>query len=432
MGFFDNILDWFWKKKNPPLTPKIQSPKVEKSEIDVYQSQINELDKVISELKNRPKATRSDNVNWDIIKQSEIEICEISIFEKYSFSEFVTLSFLKKERIRKEKERLAKLALELSTLISKAQLYVNQDNLEKSRELYTAIKSKINDVQDKNVKKQYLKFVENFKRLQEKIWEQERKRREEELKREEEERKRREEAIKREEEERKRIEEERKRREEEARKERERKAQELLAEARRKEAAELAELNRLNAINEQKKVDAEAILRYLNDNGVRCFYHFTDRRNLVSIKKHGGLLSWWYCEQNNVTIPYAGGDTVSRGLDCRHNLQNFVRVSFCDDHPMAFGCYKDGADLVLLKISIEVATFRDTIFCDMNATDNNHSKGTDYNDLLKVNISATREHYLDKKNPYFKPHQAEVMINTFIPIRYILNIDNPQTMNFRK
>lgn len=430
MGFFNNILDRFWKKKNPPLTPKIQSPKVEKSEIDVYKSQINELDKVISELKNRPKATRSDNVNWDIIKQSEIEACEISIFEKYSFSEFVTLSFLKKERIRKEKERLAKLALELSTLISKAQSYVNQDNLEKSRELYTAIKSKINDVQDNNIKEQYLKFVENFKRLQEKIWEEERKRREEELKREEEERKQREEARKRKDEERKRIEEERKRREEELRKERERKDQELLAEARRKEAAELAERNRLNAINEQKKDDAEAILRYLNDNGVRCFYHFTDRKNLVSIKKHGGLLSWGYCKDNDITIPNPGGDTLSRQLDCRYNLQNYVRVSFCNDHPMAFRCYQGGGDLVLLKISTEIATFKDTIFCDMNATDNAHSKGLDYDDLLNVDIRATREHYLKKDDPDFKPHQAEVMINTFIPIRFILNIDNPQTMIF--
>lgn len=430
MGFFDNILDKFRKKKKKSETSLISSSKVEKEDIDVYQSQINELDKIISELKNRLKETRSDNVNWVLNTQSEKKSCEISIFEKYSFSEFVTLSFLKKERIRKEKERLAKLALELSSLISKAQSYVNQDNLEKSRELYTAIKSKINDVQDKKVKEQYLKFVENFKRLQEKIWEQERKRREEELKREEEERKRREEAIKREEEERKRLEEDRKRREEEARKERERNAQELLAEARRKDAAELAERNRLNAINEQKKVDAAAILRYLNDNGVRCFYHFTDRRNLVSIKKHGGLLSWWYCKQNDITIPNAGGDSDSRRLDCKYNLQNYVRVSFCDDHPMAFRCYQEGGDLVLLKISTEVATFKDTIFSDMNATATGHSKGLDYEALLNVDISATKEHYLRKDNPNFKPHQAEVMINTFIPIRYILNIDNPQTMIF--
>ena len=276
----------------------------------------------------------------------------------------------------------------------------------------------------------FLNFVYAFNLLQKKINEEERKRREEEFKRKEEERQRREEEWKRQEEERRRREEEERERKERERKERERKERERLAEARRKEAAVLAERQRLNSINEQKKDSAKEILRYLNNKGVKHFYHFTDRRNLISIKKHGGLLSWGYCKQKNIIIPNPGGDDLSRQLDCRYNLQNYVRVSFCDDHPMAYRCHKNGADLILLKISVEVATFLDTIFCDMNATDSGHSKGSNYEDLLEIDIRATQRHYVSKDDDDFKPHQAEVMINTFIPACYILNIDNPQIMNF--
>lgn len=430
MGFIDNILNRFWKKKNPSLTPKLPNSKVDKSEIDIYQSKINELDKVISELKSKPKATRSDNVDWNIIKAQETSELNISIFQRYSFQEFITLSFLKKERIRKEKERLAQLANELSNLITQAQSYVNQDNLIKSRELYTIISSRINQIQDKRVINLFRNFVTDFNLLKDKVEREEQKRREEELRRQEEERKRREEELRRQEEERERREAEERERKERERRERERREQERLAEARKKEAEELAERNRLNSINERKKAEAQEILRYLQNNGVTCFYHFTDRKNLISIKKHGGLLSWKYCEENNITIPNPGGDSLSRQLDCSHNLQNYVRVSLCDDHPMAYRCHQEGADLVLLKISIDVATFSDTIFCDMNATDGGHSKGRNLDDLRKIDISATRRHYVSRNDDDFKPHQAEVMVNTFIPEHYILNIDNPQTMYF--
>lgn len=429
------IFDLFYKFiKNKKISVLQESGvKTELSEMSDYQMQIDILDKRIAELNKRYKETRSDNINWEIVKQTEIKICQIPIFQRYSFKNLITLSYLKKERVRKEKERLAKLANELSNLISKAQSYVNQGNLIKSRELYTIINSKINLIQDKGLIDRFLNFTYSLRHLQKKINEEEQKRREEEFKRKEEERRRREEEFKRKEEERKRRkEEERKRLEEEERKrkERERKEQERLAEARRKEAAVLAERQRLNSINEQKKDNAKEILRYLNNKGVKHFYHFTDRRNLISIKKHGGLLSWGYCKQKNIIIPNPGGDDLSRQLDCRYNLQNYVRVSFCDDHPMAYRCHKNGADLILLKISVEVATFLDTIFCDMNATDSGHSKGANYEDLLEIDIRATQRHYVSKDDDDFKPHQAEVMINTFIPACYILNIDNPQIMNF--
>lgn len=199
----------------------------------------------------------------------------------------------------------------------------------------------------------------------------------------------------------------RKRQEEEARKRREQE------EARRK--AELAKY----------KSDRDAIVKVLQNNGIRYFYHFTARENLTSIKGFGGLYSWYSMQENKRSIPCSGGDDWSHQLDMRHGLQDYVRLSFCDDHPMAFRLKQSGTPLVLLKIDIEVATWKDTLFSDINAADNNHRHGGSLADLNHVNFNAVKRNYVSREDADFKPHQAEVMVKTFIPAKYILNLESP-------
>ena len=188
------------------------------------------------------------------------------------------------------------------------------------------------------------------------------------------------------------------------------------------------ERQRLDSLSRSLKVDAPAIQQHLRNSGVACFYHFTDRRNLESIREQGGLLSWRYCVDHNITIPFAGGGDTSRSLDMRYGLSDYVRLSFCDDHPMAFRLKQQGFDLVLLRIKIDVASIDTTLFSDINATDNNHHHGASLADLQRINISATRVDYLRSDDPLFKPHQAEILVKTFIPLKYIINIDNPEDM----
>lgn len=173
------------------------------------------------------------------------------------------------------------------------------------------------------------------------------------------------------------------------------------------------------------KEDADQIMQYLEDHSVRCFYHFTDRKNLESIRENGGLYSWSYCEKNGISIPVPGGSSSSRSLDRRHHLEDYVRLSFCEDHPMAFRLQEEGADLVLLKIKTDVATLKDTLFSDINATDNNHHHGGKLDDLKRVDIQATKQTYVSKESPIFKKHQAEVLVKTHIPLDSIINLDNP-------
>lgn len=226
---------------------------------------------------------------------------------------------------------------------------------------------------------------------------------------------------------------ERREREERVRKEREeaerkaREAREAEERRQREEAARRAreERVRLNTLAHTQKANAWEFRNYFSSNGIRYLYHFTDRRNLDSIRRNGGLYSWYYCENHNIDIPYPGGGEQSRSLDRWHGLQDYVRLSFCDDHPMAYRLKLDGYNLVLLRIRIDVAFLEETLFSDINAADGAHHHGPTMDDLRRVDLNATQQHFVSASSSIFKKHQAEVLVKTFVPLEYIENIDNP-------
>lgn len=205
-----------------------------------------------------------------------------------------------------------------------------------------------------------------------------------------------------------------------------RNAEEIQKEEQRKEAIRKekeAEKNRIEFLSSLKKVDAISIRNLLLRNGIKCFYHFTDRANIESIRRNGGLYSWHYLKSHGIQIPNQGGTPFSEELDKRYGLQDYVRLSFCKSHPMAYRKMQEGANIVVLKISLDVATFRYTMFSDMNATDSLHSQGGDLVALQKIRFAATQREYVRHDDADFKYLQAEVMVKTFIPLQYIENIN---------
>ena len=172
------------------------------------------------------------------------------------------------------------------------------------------------------------------------------------------------------------------------------------------------------------KHDTEQILSILRNKNIRYLYHFTSIKNIPSIKKNNGLFSWDYMERHGISIPVAGGDSMSRDLDLRYNLQDYVRLSFCSDHPMAYRLKKEGERIVLLLIDIRAAAFSGTQYSDMNAADSRHHHGPNLSDLERVDFNAVKRTYVSSSDPDFKTHQAEVMVKTYIPSEYILNLDD--------
>ena len=165
------------------------------------------------------------------------------------------------------------------------------------------------------------------------------------------------------------------------------------------------------------------ISQILHKHRITCFYHFTSRKNLESIRKHGGLYSWQYLKKNEIAIPVQGGGELSQGLDLYNGVADYVHLSFCESHPMAYHHKQDGEDIVVLKISTEVALLDDTKFSDMNAVDSKCRCEQGLKGLKLVNFAATKEKFLTNDNPLFKYKQAEILVKTHVPLEYILNID---------
>ena len=78
---------------------------------------------------------------------------------------------------------------------------------------------------------------------------------------------------------------------------------------------------------------------FLRKFGITCFYHFTDTRNLASIRAHGGLLPWAHIKGQ---VPAPGGNDWSHDADALKGQDQFVHLCFLPEHPMEFVAKRDG------------------------------------------------------------------------------------------
>lgn len=176
-----------------------------------------------------------------------------------------------------------------------------------------------------------------------------------------------------------------------------------------------------------KKSNWQEYQDVLKQYGITKLYHFTDRDNLESIIKNGGLYSWADCEAKGIKIPKPGGNMSSRQLDSRDRLQHFVRTSFTKDHPMMYAAMNAGriSNPVILEIDPEVVMWEHSLYTDCNATKNGRRLGEGLDDFKTIHfhsVKARNQFALDEdERPFF---QAEVLVENFIPLKYITNISN--------
>ena len=176
----------------------------------------------------------------------------------------------------------------------------------------------------------------------------------------------------------------------------------------------------------EKKVNAQAFVRILKEHGINSLYHFTDRKNLESIIRHGGLYSWGDCIEQGIAIPCPGGDKQSRELDEKKGLEYYVRTSFTRNHPMMYQAKNEGRidDPVILEIDTDVITWQDTRFSDKNSVRNDMHHGSNLEDFVKIHFDSTQFNtHFDLEDSEMPFYQAEVMVKNFIPLKYIKNID---------
>lgn len=171
------------------------------------------------------------------------------------------------------------------------------------------------------------------------------------------------------------------------------------------------------------KDESTRIENILKRNGIDRLFHFTDKANLDSIRKHGGLYSWEYCNKNNIEIVRPGGNQLSRKLDSKKNLGNYVRLSFKSNIPMLYIALGDGRlqNPFTLEINPKVILWQSTLFCDGNATSSrsNIGNGLSHFEMIRFDI-LNLEKWTSEEEKYY--WQAEVLVKEHIPLKYINNI----------
>lgn len=140
----------------------------------------------------------------------------------------------------------------------------------------------------------------------------------------------------------------------------------------------------------------------------RRLFHFTDSRNIDGIKQHGLLTTATLAIRGIPAV--TGGDDDSLGIDRHKGLDQFVRLSFCRNHPMSHTAKERGSinqvriltvdPLVLLREGVRLA--------DRVATANEAQIGDPDAMIPKMDILATYQ-YLDWNIPenYERRNAAE-------------------------
>lgn len=171
------------------------------------------------------------------------------------------------------------------------------------------------------------------------------------------------------------------------------------------------------------KVNWHAFARIVKQQRIRYLYHFTDSRNLASIREHGGLFSWWQCEKRRIGITEPGGSRLSLRLDRGKGLQDYVRLSFNARQPMMYVASRDGRvqGPTILKIDPSVIYLESTLFSDVNATDSEAHVGGDFEAFKQVGFGIATGQYW---NGYQQKRlfQAEVLVKSRVPLDMIKNL----------
>ena len=174
----------------------------------------------------------------------------------------------------------------------------------------------------------------------------------------------------------------------------------------------------------QYKCDINIYKNFLIQNNIAQLYHFSNRRNLESIKLHG-LCSISELTRLGISAIYSSSEG-SRSIDTSKQLLEYVHLSYERDTPMLYVALAEGRlyEHIIFEINPEVIFHKDTKFSDVNAASNNAIICSDINFFLNLPFSS-----FHNKNYNFLPeqlkknYQAEVLVKNNISTKLIFNLN---------
>lgn len=184
-------------------------------------------------------------------------------------------------------------------------------------------------------------------------------------------------------------------------------------------------INFLQSKNSRCKVGHMIALQDFNDNGIAYLYHFTSKANLKSISKNGGLYARAYHSKLGITVKDSVPEDKLAKNNSVINFSEYISLSICKEHYMAREQFEAGVNVCILKIRTDVVEYYNTYFTDRDTSNERYRIGNEYQDTEYINFDAVKDDNLTIDDINYAQKYAEVLVDTFIPIGLIENIDNP-------
>jgi hypothetical protein len=96
----------------------------------------------------------------------------------------------------------------------------------------------------------------------------------------------------------------------------------------------------------------------------KALYHFTDVRNLPSIKDNGGIFSRRELARQKISVTAPGGNEWSQDADKMYGIDDYVHLCFASSHPMEYVARSNGhiGETKFLKISTDILDTKGIMF----------------------------------------------------------------------
>jgi hypothetical protein len=157
----------------------------------------------------------------------------------------------------------------------------------------------------------------------------------------------------------------------------------------------------------------------------RYLFHFTDGRNLPSIKKYG-ILSSATSEKEKVKVIARGGDAMSLNSAKRLGLDGYVSLSMTDNHPMSYVAEraKRIRDVTYLSIRPEILRVEGTKAC-LVVANTNGAEILGLEEALERMDLEVLYGWTDWKNPEVKARRQavrkyEILVPDRVPLERIV------------
>lgn len=160
------------------------------------------------------------------------------------------------------------------------------------------------------------------------------------------------------------------------------------------------------------------------NHGISHLYHFTSKANLKSIIDHGGLYARAYHSKVGISVEDEIPDPII-GSIFEVDIPNYICLSVCKEHYMARKQFDDGVDVCILKISLDVVKYYSTYFTDKDISEENIRIGRECHDTTNIHFEAVKNDNLTVTDIDYSQKFATVLVDGFIPLSMIENIDNP-------